>query len=99
DQEFPRSAWHALAAAENALAEIEAWPAGRGSDEEARRILGRARASLEYRRRGQPWDDLPVVLAGLQRDCAEANLAVAERFFHQGRSLSWTAESAGVAAG
>lgn len=50
DRLFPRSAFHALGVAEQCLAELEPDTGRVGVDDEARRILGRARTELEFRR-------------------------------------------------
>ncbi|MDQ4097362.1 MAG: alpha-E domain-containing protein, partial [Actinomycetota bacterium] len=50
DRLFPRSAFHALGEAEECLAELQPGSGRAGVDDEARRILGRARTDLEFRR-------------------------------------------------
>jgi uncharacterized alpha-E superfamily protein len=89
DRLFPRSAFSALAVAEKCLAELEP-DAGRvGVDDEARRILGRARTQLEFRRVSELISDLPDHLHDLQVACAEAGDAIAGRFFRQSAPQSW----------
>lgn len=90
DRLFPRSAFHALGVAEQCLAELEP-DAGRvGVDDEARRVLGRARTQLEFRRVSELISDLPQHLHDLQVACAEAGDAIARRFFRQSAPQSWT---------
>ena len=89
DRLFPRSAFHALGVAEQCLAELEP-DAGRvGVDDEARRLLGRARTQLEFRRVSELITDLPVHLHDLQVACAESGDAIARRFFRQSAPQSW----------
>lgn len=92
DRLFPRSAYFALATAEACLVELEPDRGRLGSDDEARRILGRARAALEYRQIGELLDEMPEHLAALQRACSEAAVAVAGRFFHHEQDLEWRPE-------
>ena len=91
DRLFPRSVYFALALAERCLAEL-APPTGRaGVDDEARRILGRARTDLEYRRVGDLLGDLPTHLSDLEDACSEASTAIAGRYFRQAAPVGWTA--------
>jgi uncharacterized alpha-E superfamily protein len=89
DRLFPRSAFHALGVAEQCLAELEP-DAGRvGVDDEARRLLGRARTQLEFRRVDELIHDLPEHLHQLQVACADAAEAIARRFFRQSAAQTW----------
>ncbi|HET7490173.1 MAG TPA: alpha-E domain-containing protein [Acidimicrobiales bacterium] len=89
DRLFPRSCIHALGVAEQCLAELDP-DAGRvGVDDEARRLLGRARTQLEFQRVGELLGDLSGYLHHLQVTCAEAGDAVARRFFAQSGLLAW----------
>ena len=45
---------------------------GAGYDDDAQRILGRARADLEYRRPADLLPDLPVHMARVQEACSSA---------------------------
>ncbi|HVF33093.1 MAG TPA: alpha-E domain-containing protein [Acidimicrobiales bacterium] len=91
DRLFPRSVYFALALAERCLAEL-APPAGRaGVDDEARRILGRARTDLEYRRVDELLRDLPTHLSTLEDACSDASTAIAGRYFRQAAPVGWTA--------
>ena len=89
DRLFPRSAFHALGVAEHCLAQLEPDAGRAGVDDEARRILGRARTQLEFRRVSELISDLPQHLHALQVACAEASDAVARRFFRQTAPQSW----------
>lgn len=89
DRLFPRSAFHALGVAERCLAELEPDAGRAGLDDEARRLLGRARTQLEFRRVSELISDLPEHVFNLQVACAEAGEAVAQRFFRQSAPQSW----------
>lgn len=89
DRLFPRSAFHALGVAEQCLAELEPDTGRVGVDDEARRILGRARTELEFRRVGELLAELPDHLHRLQVACAQTSDAVARRFFRGGMSQVW----------
>lgn len=95
DRLFPRSAFHALGQAEECLAELQPGAGRAGLDDEARRILGRARTELEFRRVHELVADLPSYLRSLQQACSEAGDAVAGRFFRQSAPQEWTLEGAG----
>ncbi len=91
DRLFPRSVYYALALAEQCLTEL-APPSGRaGVDDEARRVLGRARTDLEFRRVGELLRDLPSHLSILETACSEASTAIAGRYFRQEAPVGWTA--------
>jgi uncharacterized alpha-E superfamily protein len=91
DRLFPRSVYYALALAERCLSEL-APPSGRaGVDDEARRILGRARTDLEFRRVGELLRDLPSHLQALETACSDASTAIAGRYFRQAVPVGWTA--------
>ncbi len=92
DRLSPRSAYLALATAESALTELDPDDNRLGPVDEAHRILGRARAGLEYRRIDDLAAHLPEVLAGLQQACSEATVAVATRFFHHEATQAWRLE-------
>ncbi len=81
DRLFPRSALSALTQAEHCLAELDPRADRAGLQDEARRLLGRARNELEFAEVGDLVDDLLSHLAGLQSACAGAGAAVAARFF------------------
>ena len=89
DRLFPRSAFHALTVAEHCLAELGPNTGRSGLNDEARRVLGAARAQLEFRHVDELIADLPDHLQTLQTACAEASQAVANRFFRQTAAVSW----------
>ena len=95
DRLFPRSAFHALGVAEVCLAELQPGSGRAGLDDEARRILGRARTDLEFRRVDELLADLPLHLRTLQKACADAGEAVARRFFRQSDPMEWSLEGVG----
>ena len=90
DRLFPRSAIHSLGVAESCLAELQPNAGRAGLDDEARRIVGRARTDLEFRRLQDLLADLPGHLRSLQTACHEAGDAVARRFFRQAAPLEWS---------
>ncbi len=83
DPHFPRSAASALRLAESCLAALDGDRRPDGSIDEARRILGQARAGLEYRRVAELVDRLPEVLAGLEQACSLATGSLSARYFHR----------------
>ncbi len=92
DRPFPRSAYSALATAEACVTELGPGDTRLGTADEARRILGRTRADLEYRRIRDQLDELPVLLSGLQLACSHASAAVTARFFNRDMAQSWRPE-------
>ena len=92
DRLFPRSAYFALATAEDCLSALGTDRGRLASGDEARRILGRARSALEHRQIDELLAELPLHLSELQRSCSQAALAVAERFFHREVELEWRPE-------
>ncbi|MGI9079233.1 MAG: alpha-E domain-containing protein [Acidimicrobiales bacterium] len=92
DRLFPRSAFHALALAERRLAELGPSTGRAGQEDEARRILGRARNELEFASMNELMADVPGHLRSLQAACAEAGAAVARRFFEQTAPVEWRRE-------
>ena len=95
DRLFPRSAFHALGQAEECLAQLQPGAGRAGLDDEARRILGRARTDLEFRRVQELVADLTSHLESLQRCCSEAGDALARRFFRQSAPQEWNLEVTG----
>jgi uncharacterized alpha-E superfamily protein len=96
DRLFPRSAFHALAMAQQCLSELGPISGRAGTEDEARRILGLARTELEFRRVDELVADLPAHLQRLQAACADAGNAVARRFFRQTAPIEWSLEGAVV---
>lgn len=89
DRLFPRSVVHALTRAEQCLANLEASGQRVGFQDEAQRLLGRARAELEYRSIADIVTDLPGEMERLQRTCAAASDAVTHRYFAHAVAMSW----------
>ena len=97
DRLFPRSAFFALAEAEQCLAELSASSIGRaGYQDDARRILGRARNELEFAGVSKLLSDLPAHLSALQAACAEAGEALGRRFFRHTAPVEWQREEANL---
>ncbi|MGH8986520.1 MAG: alpha-E domain-containing protein [Acidimicrobiia bacterium] len=90
DRLFPRSVYHALAVADDRLAELDPRAPRAGVDDEARRRLGRVRAELEFLRVDDALADLPNLLRRLQDACAEVDVAVGRRYFEEARAIEWS---------
>jgi uncharacterized alpha-E superfamily protein len=91
DRLFPRSVVHNLAAAESALADLDIAGGRRvGFDDEARRLLGTARAGLEYRAPGRILEDLPLRMTDLQRTCNQVSETVTARYFSGATAATWS---------
>ena len=98
DRLFPRSVFHALSTAESCLDGVvtgSATPATSrtGVVDEARRIVGRTRTHLEFRRADELLADLPAVLAGLQAACSAVSDAVSRRYFRHTAAVTWAHEA------
>jgi uncharacterized alpha-E superfamily protein len=93
DRLFPRSVFAALSQAEECLAGVDPSAGRTGVGDEARRLLGRARTDLEFRKPTDLYDELPSLLDSLQRTCAGVGNAVTERYFHHGTSTAWALEA------
>lgn len=90
DRWFPRSVVSSLLRAEQSLGNLESGTLRAGFSMEAQRILGRARAQLEFRPLDDIVFDLPVEMERLQRNCTEATDAVTQRYFSHAEALRWT---------
>jgi uncharacterized alpha-E superfamily protein len=93
DRSFPRSIFHALLTADACLSELDPPMFRDGRIDEARRILGLARTSLEYESVDIVLTDLGPRLVALQEACAAAGRALAQRFFQQAVTLPWHQEA------
>jgi uncharacterized alpha-E superfamily protein len=92
DRLFPRSVYYVLDLAERRLAELAPGAGRAGPDDDARRLIGRARTELEFRTLDELLLDLPTVLAEVQAACAAASASVAARYFHHHlEPMRWTA--------
>lgn len=94
DRLFPRSVFHALTEAEEALADLDPRASRSGVDDEARRLLGRVCAELEFLRVDELMVDLGAQLSEIQEECGEVHDAVARRYFRETRALEWETRSA-----
>jgi len=91
DRLFPRSALFSLTEADIALAELDRQQDRIGVEDEARRVIGRAAANLEFRRTDELMADLPSHLGALQDAVARTGSAVAARYFRRTTPVEWTA--------
>jgi uncharacterized alpha-E superfamily protein len=91
DRLFPRSVFFALRTAEDCLAQLAPGAGRAGLDDDARRLIGRARTELEFRSTGDLLGDLPGHLFRLQQLCFEAGGAVGSRYFRAARPMEWIA--------
>jgi uncharacterized alpha-E superfamily protein len=92
DRLFPRSVLHALAQAEECLEELAPATERVGVSDRARRKLGLARTSLEFRRLEEILADLPEEMEKVQRACSDASVAIAGRYFPRAVTTSWLEE-------
>lgn len=92
DRLFPRSVLHTMLIAERCLADLDRSSAPDGRVHEARRILGQARASLEYEPVDLLLDDLGQWLRLLQTSCSAAAAALAEQWFGRVTLSPWQRE-------
>jgi len=89
DRLFPRSVVHALATAEECLADLSPGPVRAGLDDPARRPVGRLRNRLEYADPKQLPSQLPELLSTLQETCVQASEAIAKRYFMYQSPVAW----------
>lgn len=94
DRLFPRSVVHSLSMAEGALSELEPGAGRSGFPSEGLRLLGRARADLEYHSLTEVLTGLPERLRRLQQVCVDVDAAIAQRYFDGAAAPVW---SGGVA--
>lgn len=101
DRLFPRSVFCALSTAEVCLAELDPRSDRAGLTDESRRVLGRVRTELEFRRIDDVLEDLPGQLDAVQAGCGAASATLAARYFRQTSPIEWTREGlqAGAACG
>ncbi|MEP6463512.1 MAG: alpha-E domain-containing protein [Frankiaceae bacterium] len=92
DRLFPRSVFHALVVAEEALARLDPAEGRIGYGDEARLILGRARTDLEFLPPEGLFDRLPERLQALQHMVSEVSEAVGHRLFAEPEALDWNLE-------
>jgi len=89
DRLFPRSVLHSLGTAEDCLLALNPDPVRMGTDDPARRPVGRLRTRLEYADRQQLAEQLPELLETLQQACAQACEAITMRYFQYEASVAW----------
>jgi uncharacterized alpha-E superfamily protein len=92
DRLFPRSALHALTAAEQCLRELTPSIERAGMADAARRPIGQARTRLEYADISSLLPELPAHLRALQHATAAASAAITTRYFQQSAPVSWEHE-------
>lgn len=96
DRLFPRSALHALGAAQRYLAFLDPGSGRAGAGGEARRVIGRACTDLEFVTLDALMADLPGYLTRIQLACLEAGNSIASRFFRVSAEADWGLERAGL---
>lgn len=89
DRLFPRSIMSALRTAESCLEVVATAGPRVGFGDEAQRLLGRARADLEYRRLTDILTDLPEEMEQLQATCSAAAEAITARYFDTSETIHW----------
>lgn len=92
NRDFPRSVLFALNEAEACLARMEPGRPASGFTDEGRRLLGRIRTSLEYRRVDGLLNDLPEQMLRVQSFVSQVSDHVANRYFPGSPVMSWTEE-------
>lgn len=92
DRLFPRSVIHALHTAEECLSELAPATERVGVADTARRLLGRARTTLEYRPLDEVVQQLPEEMEQVQVACSAASDAIARRYFPRGVTTAWLEE-------
>jgi len=93
DPDFPRSAFASLTLAGSCLSNLKV--RGRRSAEEPWRLLGRARADLEFAAPGELLLDLPARLVRLQAACSQVSDAVTRHYFSYEMPTQWRTGTAG----
>ena len=89
DRLFPRSIVHTLTQAESALGNLDVGERRAGFEGDASRLLGKARAELEYRPLSEILADLPGQMTRLQQTCSQASDAISDRYFEGAAALQW----------
>jgi uncharacterized alpha-E superfamily protein len=92
DRLFPRSALHALTAAEQCLRELAPATERAGVRDAARRPIGQVRTRLEYADVGALIEELPTHLRALQQACAACSAAITARYFKHAAPVAWAHE-------
>jgi len=97
DRLFPRSVVFAMRQGEGCLEQLGGGSADRPGSSvagggDARRLLGRARADLEYQTVPELLEDLPRQMQRVQQACSAASRAVSSRYFPSGVTTSWVSK-------
>jgi uncharacterized alpha-E superfamily protein len=92
DRLFPRSIVHALGQAEDCLEQIAGLEQRIGMHDEALRVLGAARAGLEYTPLTDIVSRLPELMERVQRACSTASDVIGTRYFQPNPTMSWVGE-------
>jgi uncharacterized alpha-E superfamily protein len=92
DRLFPRSAFHALRAGEDALARLDPVSERSALGDPARRAIGRARTDLEFLSAANLLVDLPERLLGLQRTVSVISESVTQSLFAGSPPMQWSIE-------
>lgn len=93
DRLFPRSIFATLLTAEGSLAALQPSLGRAGVTDEARRVLGKARADLEFTRPQELVARMPTQLLALQTAVDQVSSAVARRYFQGEAPLAWHQEA------
>jgi uncharacterized alpha-E superfamily protein len=93
DPDFPRSAFASLTVAGSCLSNLAV--GSRRSADEPWRLLGRARADLEFADPGDLLADLPARLVRLQTACSQLSDAVTRHYFSYELPTHWRSGTAG----
>ncbi|MGQ0630716.1 MAG: alpha-E domain-containing protein [Sporichthyaceae bacterium] len=91
DRLSPRSVFAALSNAERCLHTLDPVAGRSGFADDARRMLGRARADLEFRSPGDLLANFSADLEALQATCSTVSDAIAERYFPRLLQEGWSA--------
>lgn len=92
DRLFPRSIYHSISRADEALAEINPSASRTGQLDEARRLLGQVRSQLEYTPVDQLIADLPVHMERIEIAMSDASEAIRQRYFPTNTLPVWIGE-------
>lgn len=92
NRDFPRSVLFALNEAEACLTRMEPGRPASGFADEGRRLLGRIRTSVEYRRVDGLLNDLPEQMLRVQSFVSQVSDHVANRYFPGSPVMAWTEE-------
>jgi len=89
DRLFPRSLIYTLGTATQALTQLGPSNLRIRPDDPAARLLGAARASLEYLPPDEIQVDLPAEMAKLQVVCSQATQSISARYFEGSAAAEW----------